>query len=1092
MYKNYKYYGNGDLQDEKTIPDNSSQYLLKHYDYDNSCGLSTTTTITGTDAAGVLMPQQRVTIYNYDNNYRFVEETTNPLSQVSTKSYYAETGNVEFSIGVDLLGTRYIYDEFRRIKEITTPRQGMTGSGTTQTFYEYANGNSNEPVGCSYKITTFTPGSPFIMEFYDCFNRLLRTMTEKLESATVINKILKDKIYETGTSRLKYESLPYYFGASNPTFKQYNYSPSDLRLSSTIEDVYGNSKTTSYTYAGNIVMMVRPGLNTSTSYNMRGQVLNCFDANGTYVKYQYYSNGKPKYMGNGDSYSTFEYDAWANNIMIDDLDAGKNNYEYNAFGELTRQVDASANEFTMEYNELGQLTLKTENPTGLIVTTSYKYKLWGNAGANNLESQTKSDGYSIEYKYDDNSSGVNGAHVGDLYECTKSDGSVSLTTQYSYDMYGRVEFKTFPSPNFTNQLQIKNIYNNIGNLIEIDDFSAQPATILWSNPRENALGQPEGYNFGDAQYGIDAKFGYQDHFPSSREFRNNGTPFWKENYIFNIQTGNLTERAQPLHSLIEDFYYDTYDKQLEHVSCSNGCNLDIIYGPQGKIASKSDAGTYTYDCASVPCNAVKMLESPTQQPYGLNTQTLKYTAFNKVNNIEDNVAGPTNLHIYYGPDEERFKTDFQDYNSNHKYKYFTEDYEYIPAGPITPQERQLNYINSPYGIVAVVETDGSGNKSINYIGTDYLGSYNVVFDPSANILNELSFDAWGRLRYNSGASINYNSIQYLMFDRGYTGHEYLQEFQLINMNGRMYDPFIGQMLSPDNFNVAPLSSIGLNRFAYALNNPMKYTDPSGYTPTDGGYLPSSFYTSSSTYSYTYSANYTTYSYTSTTTTSTYNYQSTVNSGYYSVTYDNTLIATTFSTQSSLSSDVYGYLNTDYSTSYTTYSFETSAGDYKLNGDAIVSKIYYNREAIEKGFKGAEIVGGLTAAGRSILLEHREALSYIERVGMSANAKAITFLNSASSYLGSLSKFGAGLSTYLDYDKLKTNRISLERFDYNLTGTGAALGVEAMFGPLAGSVTGASFWIGQKMYDGYTEWSIQMSKFLNDMENGLNNGWTPRY
>jgi hypothetical protein len=48
------------------------------------------------------------------------------------------------------------------------------------------------------------------------------------------------------------------------------------------------------------------------------------------------------------------------------------------------------------------------------------------------------------------------------------------------------------------------------------------------------------------------------------------------------------------------------------------------------------------------------------------------------------------------------------------------------------------------------------------------------------------------------------------------------------MNGRMYDPLVGRMLSPDPFIQAPGSTQGLNRYSYCFNNPLKYTDPSGY------------------------------------------------------------------------------------------------------------------------------------------------------------------------------------------------------------------------------------------------------------------------
>ncbi len=64
-------------------------------------------------------------------------------------------------------------------------------------------------------------------------------------------------------------------------------------------------------------------------------------------------------------------------------------------------------------------------------------------------------------------------------------------------------------------------------------------------------------------------------------------------------------------------------------------------------------------------------------------------------------------------------------------------------------------------------------------------------------------------------------------DRGYTMHEHLDDFGLINMNGRVYDPLLGRFLSPDNYIQSPDNPQNYNRYAYALNNPLKYTDPSG-------------------------------------------------------------------------------------------------------------------------------------------------------------------------------------------------------------------------------------------------------------------------
>jgi hypothetical protein len=53
------------------------------------------------------------------------------------------------------------------------------------------------------------------------------------------------------------------------------------------------------------------------------------------------------------------------------------------------------------------------------------------------------------------------------------------------------------------------------------------------------------------------------------------------------------------------------------------------------------------------------------------------------------------------------------------------------------------------------------------------------------------------------------------------------------MNGRMYDPVIGRILSPDKAVQAPGYTQSYNRYSYCMNNPLRYTDPSGWYVADG-------------------------------------------------------------------------------------------------------------------------------------------------------------------------------------------------------------------------------------------------------------------
>jgi RHS repeat-associated protein len=110
-----------------------------------------------------------------------------------------------------------------------------------------------------------------------------------------------------------------------------------------------------------------------------------------------------------------------------------------------------------------------------------------------------------------------------------------------------------------------------------------------------------------------------------------------------------------------------------------------------------------------------------------------------------------------------------------------------------------------------------------------LGSLLAVTNATGAVVMEQNFDAWGRNRNTTDWTYNNIAAPTLAWQtRGYTGHEHLPVFGLINMNGRLYDPLLGRMLSPDNYTHG--GSQGYNRYTYAMNNPLKYTDPDGQNP----------------------------------------------------------------------------------------------------------------------------------------------------------------------------------------------------------------------------------------------------------------------
>ena len=122
----------------------------------------------------------------------------------------------------------------------------------------------------------------------------------------------------------------------------------------------------------------------------------------------------------------------------------------------------------------------------------------------------------------------------------------------------------------------------------------------------------------------------------------------------------------------------------------------------------------------------------------------------------------------------------------------------------------------------------NGSWTAYNIGRDYLGSITHIATSSGTLVAEYSYDPWGRLRNPATQAIYTPGTEPTLFlGRGYTGHEHLTWFGLINMNARLYDPLLGRFLSPDPYVQAPDFTQNFNRYSYALNNPLRYKDPNG-------------------------------------------------------------------------------------------------------------------------------------------------------------------------------------------------------------------------------------------------------------------------
>jgi RHS repeat-associated protein len=143
-----------------------------------------------------------------------------------------------------------------------------------------------------------------------------------------------------------------------------------------------------------------------------------------------------------------------------------------------------------------------------------------------------------------------------------------------------------------------------------------------------------------------------------------------------------------------------------------------------------------------------------------------------------------------------------------------------------------------YGhIVAEFLNTTGGTITPYYFVGDHLYSTTGLSDGSGNQLEYDSYDAWGQRRLpngvdeSTGCGLFANPPSKTL--RGFTGQEEMDAFCLVNLNARIYDPTFGRILSADPTVPDAMNGQAYNRYSYVENDPLGFTDPTGYDGTDG-------------------------------------------------------------------------------------------------------------------------------------------------------------------------------------------------------------------------------------------------------------------
>lgn len=733
----------------------------------------------------------RVTSYVYDPKGRYIESTTNAMGQSSTKTYDPKWGSVLVSKSVDNLTTSLTYDEFGRIVTTTVP-----GSYTINDVLSWD--ISGRQVW-KKKTTYSQPGRSEVSVWYDLLGREVKKETSAFTPETIATTTSYDargNIFSIEQPRKTSES-------SVVTVHRYN----DYNRLSSIENSNVGITTINYSQAGGnttITTVTSSGSSSKTS-DSAGMVVGATDDGGS-LSYTYFSHGGLKDVKrNGVTLTSNEYDEYGRQTKLIDANAGTTTFDYNAFGELREEINGNGATHTMLYNSLGNITSRT-GPEG---TTTYEYGTTNTGGE--LKGKIKKiTGFTtnnqLQQTYD---------NVGRVSTTTETtDGTAHITT-YNYNVYGDVTAITYPSG-----LSIMKEYDNNGYLTKIKNGG----TVIYSTTAMNGQGQVTDYAKGNGKSSI---IEYIKGFPTKYETQATAPTSFIQNLsmVWDYQKGNLISRSDARGTpKTETFSYDDLNRLTG--STINGATFSTTYLANGNIDTKTDAGSYSYH--PVKFNATIGVSNPTpSSPIPVMQQDITYTSFLQPEKIIENNF---ELNYTYGADYERIKSVLKNGVTDvYTRYYFSNGYEKDNDGNTS---RELHYINSPVGLAAIIIKQ-NGSYINYYTYTDHLGSILTLTDASGNLSTtaEQSFDAWGRRRDPTTWVLlpptTTTGLPPVWLHRGYTGHEHLDQFGLINMNGRMYDPILGRMLSPDIYVQESGITQSFNRYSYAMNNPLVNTDPDG-------------------------------------------------------------------------------------------------------------------------------------------------------------------------------------------------------------------------------------------------------------------------
>jgi RHS repeat-associated protein len=806
----------------------------------NALGYSNTLTydnygqmLSGTDSAG------NVTHYEYDlfGNLTAITDTLGHVTRLG----YDGIGNL--TVITDALGsaTHYEYDALNRLTAVFDPLENVTEYGYDaigrRTVITDANSGvtrfNYDAAGQLITVTNALDGH--ITYAYDSVGNLI-ALTDPLTHTTrfdydPVNRLLTITDTLGGLTRFQYDAVGNrtVITDANDHATHLDYDSANRLI--TITNALDGRARYEYDAMNNVVAITDPLTHTARlSYDAMDRPLAVTNTLNAVTYYTYDRLGSLTVITDANGIAThYGYDNLRRLMVITDALDGLTRYNYDALGNRTVITDANGHVTHLGYDALGQLTSRADP---LSHTWSYAYDPVGVPVV-----VTDANGVAVNYAYD-----ALGRLIGIDYPDATGDVSYTYdaasnrlamldatgTTTYTYDALNRLISFTNPS-----NYQVGYDYDAVGNLTQLNypgrAYPTRPA-IAYTYDDLNRLTHAEGVNGSN----LDVLYNY-DAAGRLVEQRNPSNTY-KTTYSYDDANRLLDVTHQVKGKTLAEFAY-TYDAVGNRSSASDtiqGQTEAIDYSYDGlyrlTAAESNDTTTYYYTYDAVG----NRVEADTYPLWGsAHVFTYTYDAADRMTSVNNVPYTWDNNGSLLNDGAHTFG-----YNAAGRMVTVTQtglsvNYAYNGDGLRVTRSSSLAVTHYVWDAISSVPQLLLEGDTVYGYGNGLLSRQQL----STSAVQNYRLDGLGSVRLLLSGNSPAGNYWYDPFGQVVAGgadnrRRFTSEVQddatgLIYLRARDYDPATGRFLTRDPFHgLAGLPSTQ-NPYAYALNNPTTYNDPSG-------------------------------------------------------------------------------------------------------------------------------------------------------------------------------------------------------------------------------------------------------------------------